>query len=108
MPLLRSTAGSHRGPGYPLGALSSELMRGAGSSRLDIQKAFRSWQLLFLVRLQDSRKPRVDADPERLATAIPPSLEGGSLTSTALQDESSLVITLDAVLGHLETFAGTQ
>jgi TetR/AcrR family transcriptional regulator, transcriptional repressor for nem operon len=93
--------------GCPLGTLSSELIGETGTGRLDIQEAFRSWQLLLshtLVRLRDSGKLRNDADPERLAMATLATLEGGLLMSKALQDEAPLAVALDAALDHLGTF----
>ncbi len=100
-----------RWSGCPLGTLSSELMGVAEVGRLAFREAFGSWQLLFahtLARLQDSGKLRADADPERLATAMLASLEGGLLMSKALQDEAPLTIALDRTLGLLETYALTR
>ncbi len=100
-----------RWSGCPLGTLSGELTSAAAIGRLEVQKAFGSWQLLLtrtLVRLQDSGTLRADADPERLATATLASLEGGLLMSKALQDETPLAIALDAALAHLGTFASNK
>ena len=82
-----------------------------GTSRLEVQEAFGTWQFVLtrtLVRLQDSGKLRADADPKRLATATLASLEGGLLMSKALQNETPLTIALGAALDHLQTFASTE
>ena len=91
-----------RWTGCPLGTLSSELMSKPGTSRLEVQEAFGTWQFVLtrtLVRLQDSGKLRADADPKRLATATLASLEGGLLMSKALQNETPLTIALGAGTG---------
>jgi AcrR family transcriptional regulator len=93
--------------GCPLGTLASELIGEAGVGRIDIQEAFDSWQLLLvdaLGRLRDSGSLRADADPEHLAMATLASLQGGLLMSKALQDETPLVVALDAAIDHLRTF----
>ncbi len=95
-------------PGCPLGTLSSELRGRLGAGRPDISGGFDSWQLLLrdtLERLKDSGSLRADADPERLALSTLASLQGGLLLSKAAQDETPLVVSLDAALDHLRTFA---
>jgi AcrR family transcriptional regulator len=94
--------------GCPLGTLASELMGETGVGRLDIHEAFDEWRLLLthtLERLLHSGGLRSGADPERLAMATLASLQGGLLMSRALQDETPLVVALDAALDHLRTFA---
>jgi len=56
--------------------------------------------------LRDSGRLRADADPERLAMATLAALQGGLLMSKAVQDETPLVVALDAAIAHLHTFAG--
>ena len=100
-----------RWTGCPLGTLSSELMSKPGTSHLEVQEAFGTWQFVLtrtLVRLQDSGKLRADADPKRLASATLASLEGGLLMSKALQNETPLTTALGAALDHLQTFASTE
>jgi AcrR family transcriptional regulator len=95
--------------GCPLGTLASELISETGAGRPDIGEAFDSWQLLLQVvldRLRDSGRLRADADPERLAMATLAALQGGLLMSKAVQDETPLVVALDAAIAHLHTFAG--
>jgi len=96
--------------GCPLGTLASELIGETGVGRLDIDGAFRSWQVLLtdaLGHLRDTGQLRADADPERLATATLASLQGGLLLSKALQDETPLAVALDAALDHVRTFSTT-
>jgi TetR/AcrR family transcriptional repressor of nem operon len=101
---------ARRWSGCPLGTLSSELCGPTGDGRLDISSGFESWRLLLrdaLARLKDSGALRADADTERLALATLASLQGGLLLSKAVKDENPLVVSLDAALDHLRTFAST-
>jgi AcrR family transcriptional regulator len=99
---------SPRWSGCPLGTLASDLIDDTGVSRIDIEEAFRSWQLLVqdaLERLRGSGRLQADADCQRLAVATLASLQGGLLLSKALQDEGPLAIALEAAIDHLRTFA---
>ncbi len=94
--------------GCPLGTLANELMAEAGSGRLDISAAYASWQLLIdavLTTLQHEGRLRADADPAALATATLASLQGGLLLAKATQDETPLVVALDAAVDHLRSYA---
>jgi len=94
--------------GCPLGTLANELMNDTGAERVDIRRAFDSWQILMesaLTLLRDSGRLRADADPAALAMATLASLQGGLLMAKSMQDETPLKVTLAAAVAHVRTFA---
>ncbi|WP_067451992.1 TetR/AcrR family transcriptional regulator [Actinomadura macra] len=98
---------SHDFPGCPIGTLASELAGRDEAARADLARCFANWER-YLVAGLDSMRRRgglvPDADPEKLATAVFASLQGGLLLAKTHRSAEPLSVALDAAFTHLRSF----
>jgi AcrR family transcriptional regulator len=93
--------------GCGLGSLASELSDQDEQSRVSLAETFASWEKLIsdgLGRMRASGALREDAEPEKLATFLMASLQGGYLLSEASHDVTPMAVALDMALAHVKTF----
>ena len=94
-------------PGCPIGTLATEVVESNEGARLHAAAAFDAWEKLFadaLMRIRERGELRSDASPERLATALLASLEGGMMLSMTRKDPASMRIAMDAGLDQVQGF----
>jgi AcrR family transcriptional regulator len=97
--------------GCPLGSLANEVADRDEEARSALAEHFKSWEGLLaagLRRMRDAGILRSDADPERLATGIMASLQGGYLLAQTAHDVTPMKIALDMALDHVRAYATEQ
>ena len=68
---------------------------------------FRQWEQLFIDgfgRMQRKGILRVDADPQKLATALIAAVQGGYLLAQTSHDPMPMKVALDMALDYIRTF----
>lgn len=97
--------------GCPIGTLADELSDRDELARVDLADCFHIWQRYLVEGLQRMRS-RGDlvrnADPQRLATAVFASIQGGLLLSKTQKDTEPLRVALDAAFSYLRSFMATS
>ena len=94
--------------GCELGSLAGELVETGDGPRQDVVRAFDRWAGPLRDGLRGMRSTgtlRADADPDALATALLTALQGGLLMTQIHRDTAPLRGVLDAVIGHIRSFA---
>jgi TetR/AcrR family transcriptional repressor of nem operon len=94
--------------GCPIGGLVSELADQRDDARRDLAEGYARWEAPLREGLETMRangKLRRDADPAQLATATLAAIQGGLLLTQSRRDPRQLRIVLDAMYGHLRSFA---
>jgi TetR/AcrR family transcriptional regulator, transcriptional repressor for nem operon len=94
--------------GCEIGSLAGELIECDPLAHEDLVAAFNRWEAPIragLTRMRDRGELSAEADPEALATAMLAAVQGGSLLSQLRRSTTPLYVTLNAVIGHIRTFA---
>jgi TetR/AcrR family transcriptional repressor of nem operon len=90
--------------GCPIGSLAGELAEVDPAARATLAAGFDRWGTAIRVGIQAMRERgelRVDADPDRLATALLAALQGGLLLTQIHRDTAGLEASLDTVIDHI-------
>ncbi|MFF5082076.1 TetR/AcrR family transcriptional regulator [Actinoplanes sp. NPDC000266] len=93
--------------GCGLGSMAAELSDQDEQARQSLSETFAAWETLIsdgLRRMQKAGSLREDADPDRLATFLMASLQGGYLLADAAHDVEPMAVALDVALDHVRTF----
>lgn len=96
--------------GCDFGSLAGELVESDGDTRQQLASGFDRWECVLREGLQamyDRGDLRPEADPEKLATTLLATLQGGLLLTQTKRDPAPLATALDSTLTYLETFAAT-
>lgn len=94
----------------PLGDLAELLADGDEARRSAVRAGSAAWESLLaggITRLRDSGELAADADPERLATGLMATLQGGLLLARTTRDVRRLEVALDIALGYVRAHAVT-
>jgi AcrR family transcriptional regulator len=93
--------------GCVLGSLANELADTNESARSSLADTFTRWRGLLargLARMIENGTLRADADPEKLATGLMASLQGGYLLAQTMRDIEPMEIALDMALDQVRSF----
>jgi AcrR family transcriptional regulator len=92
--------------GCPIGSLAGELAEVDPAARADLAVGFLRWEAAIRAGLQAMRdRGELDADPERLATAVLAALQGGLLLTQVRRDTSALEAGLDMAIDHIASMS---
>ncbi|MFQ3560619.1 TetR family transcriptional regulator [Streptomyces gramineus] len=94
--------------GCPLGSLAGEVADRDEVARGALADHFRTWESLLaagLARMRASGLLRPEADPERLATGLMASLQGGYLLAQTARDPAPMRVALDMAIDHVRSYA---
>jgi TetR/AcrR family transcriptional repressor of nem operon len=104
--LVRIQRGLRCEGGCPLGTLSSEVVEMAPEFRMDLDRAFASWEggIRSGLRAMHQRgELNKSADPDRLATALLAAVQGGLLLTQLRRTTKPLEAAVDVMIDHIET-----
>ena len=94
--------------GCDFGSLAGELVESDGDTRQQLASGFDRWEGVLREGLQamyDRGDLRPEADPEKLATTLLATLQGGLLLTQTKRDPAPLATALDSTLAYIESFA---
>ncbi|QUQ62524.1 TetR/AcrR family transcriptional regulator [Kutzneria sp. CA-103260] len=93
--------------GCPIGSLGTEIAEHDPDARADVAAGFERWERAIrggLHTMRDRGELRREADPDRLATTLLATLQGGLALTQVRRDTVVLEIALAQVIDHIETF----
>jgi AcrR family transcriptional regulator len=104
--LVREQRDNNCAGGCPLGSIANELADAEEETRIALVDSFDRWELAFyegIVRMQERRLIRRDADATSLAAAVLAAVQGGLLLCKTRKNTRPLEASLDAVIGYLRS-----
>ena len=96
--------------GCPIGALVGQLAESDDRARVALADSFARWEVKLrdgLRSMQEQRKLKRTADPDRLATATLAAIQGGLLLTQIRRDPDPLAVSLEAAYTNLRSYVRT-
>jgi AcrR family transcriptional regulator len=96
--------------GCPIGALVGQLAESDDRARVALADSFARWEVKLrdgLRSMQEQRKLKRTADPDRLATATLAAIQGGLLLTQIRRDADPLAVSVEAAYTNLRSYVRT-